>query len=171
MMNRKIKRLEKILCIIRVTMVLGLSGFVAVAEAAVEKTGIKDVTSVTGKAAKKIGSNVPSSLGAQSLLQMILGLAFVVGLVLLLAWFSRRFGKKQLTGGLQMNILGSLNLGSREKIALVEVGDKQILIGITPAGISNLHTFDEPVIDTSKAENIAPNQFSQILGQVLQRGK
>jgi Cu(I)/Ag(I) efflux system membrane fusion protein len=35
---------------------------------------------------------------------------------------------------------------TRERIALVDVGGKQILIGVTPQAIRTLHVFDEPVV-------------------------
>ncbi len=40
-----------------------------------------------------------------------------------------------------MHILQSLSLGVKEKLVLVKIGDKQLLLGITPGKITCLDTF------------------------------
>lgn len=48
-----------------------------------------------------------------------------------------------------IKVVSVMALGARERLALVEVGGQQILLGITPSAIRTLHVFDEPVVDAS----------------------
>jgi flagellar protein FliO/FliZ len=66
--------------------------------------------------------------------------------------------------GFPMKTLGVLPMGVKEKILLVEVGDKQILLGMTPQNINTLAIFDEPIIDaTFKKESAFSSKLKHIL--------
>lgn len=87
-------------------------------------------------------SNVP---------MVVLTLLAIVAFIFVLGWLAKRLGATGLVSGRQMRVVSALSLGTRERVALIEVGDKdrggkQILLGITAQSISLLHTFDTPVI-------------------------
>lgn len=54
-----------------------------------------------------------------------------------------------------IRLLGALKVGSREKILLLQSGDKQLLVGVAAGSVRTLHVFDgtdEPVLeDASRA--------------------
>ncbi|HEX9171220.1 MAG TPA: flagellar biosynthetic protein FliO [Telluria sp.] len=78
---------------------------------------------------------------AGSLLQTILALSFVLALLAGLAWFMKRFGARALMGGsVNLRIVGSLNLGGRERLMVVEVGDQWIVVGASPGRVNALAT-------------------------------
>ncbi len=104
----------------------------------------------------------PVSTG--SIMQMLLGLLLVVGLILLLAWLLRRFT------GLQgqhraMQVVASLPLSAREKLVLVQVGDKQVLLGVAPGRVSHIESYEEPLIQPGSPAG----EFAMRLQQVMQR--
>jgi len=75
--------------------------------------------------------------------QVLIGLVFVLVLILGLAWFLKRFGTFQTALGGQMKILGGLSLGARDRVVLMQVGETQLLLGISPGRIQRLHVFAE----------------------------
>jgi flagellar protein FliO/FliZ len=77
---------------------------------------------------------------AGSLLQTILALAFVLALLAGLAWFMKRFGPKAAGGTANLRIVGSLNLGGRERLMVVEVGNQWIVVGASPGRVNALAT-------------------------------
>ncbi|MBQ5948601.1 flagellar biosynthetic protein FliO [Massilia sp. ST3] len=83
----------------------------------------------------------PSSPAAGSLMQTILALVLVLAVLAGLAWFLKRFAPKMM-GGANSNLrmVGSLNLGGRERIMVVEVGDQWIVVGASPGRINALAT-------------------------------
>jgi len=83
------------------------------------------------------GSAVPSTGG---LLQTIFALILVLGLLLGLAWFMKRFGPRGMAGGANVKLVGALNIGGRERIMVVEVGDQWIVVGASPGRVNALAT-------------------------------
>lgn len=86
-----------------------------------------------------------SPVGAGSVLQMIAGLALVVVLIFALAWAVRRFGNVNVNARGALRVVGALSMGSRERVVLIEAGDKQILLGVAPGRVQTLHVLDEPI--------------------------
>lgn len=104
-----------------------------------EETGKTAETAAPVQAADSIGTFV--SLGV--------GLVVVVALIYGCAWIIRRMnGMSGMNNG-AIKVVSVMALGARERIALIEVGEQQILLGITPSTVRTLHVFDEPVVDAS----------------------
>ena len=72
------------------------------------------------------------------LIRMVLSLAAVLALVGVLAWLAKRFRGGQLQGGL-IQIVSGLSLGPKDRVVLLRVGDEEILVGMSPAGMRPLH--------------------------------
>ena len=95
---------------------------------------------------------------------LALALVLVVGLILLLSWLAKRV--PGLGGGGVANpalrIVGSLALGPRDRLVVVEVGQTQLLLGVGAGGTRTLHTLDQPL---PSAEPKATPAFAQLLAQ------
>lgn len=104
-----------------------------------------------------------SSLDAFSLgniLNMFMGLAVVVALILGLAWVLRKYGRLPGNNLVDMKVIGGLSLGTREKAVLIEVENTRLLIGVTPGHIQTLHVLG--------AQNEQPRAFDKTLQQLQQ---
>lgn len=78
--------------------------------------------------------------GAGSLLQTILALLLVLGLLVGLAWAMKRYGPRMSGASADMRVVGSLSLGGRERIVVVEIGEQWIVVGAAPGRVNALHT-------------------------------
>jgi flagellar biosynthetic protein FliO len=90
-----------------------------------------------------IAIGAPGPVGGPStgsLLQTILALTFVLALLAGLAWFMKRFGPKAVGGSANLRIVGSLSLGGRERLMVVEVGNQWIVVGASPGRVNALAT-------------------------------
>ncbi|OON61315.1 flagellar biosynthetic protein FliO [Massilia sp. KIM] len=68
---------------------------------------------------------------------LVLVLAVLAGL----AWFMKRFGGRMMgTSNANLRIVGALNIGGRERIMVVEVGDQWIVVGASPGRVNALAT-------------------------------
>ena len=84
--------------------------------------------------------------GAASLGQVTVALLLVLAAVFAAAWVVRRvrgFGK---FGSPAISVLAEVGLGPKERAVLVQVGNKQLLLGVAPGRVSTLHVLDEPVV-------------------------
>ncbi len=84
------------------------------------------------------------SAGAQ-LLRLVAGLIFVLALVFVLSRLLPRLGGRGLTGGRGFRVVASLPVGQRERVVLLEVGNRQVMLGVAPGRVNTLHVLDEPV--------------------------
>ena len=98
---------------------------------------------------------------------LFLGLLFVLVVIVACAWLIKRMGVVSGTNNNTIKVLAVSSVGSRERIALVEVGGQQLLLGITQQHINTLHTFPEPVITAAEGEN--NSEFAQKLHRLMSR--
>jgi flagellar protein FliO/FliZ len=95
---------------------------------------------VTGPGRPVVVQPMTSAPAAGSLIQTILALCAVLGLLAVLAWFMKRYGPKAIAGSAHVRLVGALNLGGRERIMVVEVGDQWIVVGASPGRVNALAT-------------------------------
>lgn len=107
---------------------------------------------------------VGGSVGGQ-LTQLVLGLLLVVGLIFVLAWLMRRVQSIGPGNAQVIEMIGSRALGPRDRLVLVQVGEEQILLGITPGRITPLHVLKTPV-PTTESQPATP-EFAQRLMELL----
>ena len=110
----------------------------------------------------------PSSEASSDALNVSLGLIFILLLIFSLAWFMRKIGYSNISGQGQLKLLATMNLGQKEKIALIQVGKQQLLVGITANQINTLHVLDES-LETSEFQGAesGDNSFAKKLSETL----
>lgn len=108
--------------------------------------------------------------GVASLGQFVFGLVVVVGLILALAWMLRRMNHVQGSVQGRLRILAGLPLGSRERVVLLQVGDEQVLLGVSPGRVSRLHVLEKP-LDTGGGETgaVGENFRARLLAAMQRR--
>lgn len=109
----------------------------------------------------------PFSWGA--MLQLFAALVFVLIVFFGVIWVLKRFQPglaSAQTGSLR--VLASLPLGVRERLLLVQVGEQQLLLGVTPSGISLLHTLETMLPETTSNSATA---FAGWLRTAMERRK
>ena len=109
-------------------------------------------------------STLSSGVGGQ-LLQLVLGLLLVVGLIFTLAWLMRRVQRAGPAGNQVIELVGSRAMGPRDRLVLVQIGNEQVLLGVSPGSITALHVMKEPV-HVPETQNATP-EFAKRLMEVL----
>lgn len=84
---------------------------------------------------------------ALNLMSMLSSLLGVVLLILILAWLVKRFNP-QLGASTHFKIVRSMPLGARERLLVIEIDDKQHLLGVTPHSINYLYQLENPLPQT-----------------------
>ena len=90
-----------------------------------------------------------SPLGPGQALQVIVGLAIVLALIAAVAWLTRRMHTFRPQGSGHIRVIEGLSVGAREKLLLVQVDGRRVLLGMCPGRIEALHAFssDESSVD------------------------
>ncbi len=105
---------------------------------------------------------------AGNLIQTTLGLLVVLLVIGAAAWAFKRFGNIHVGAQGRMKIIGGISLGTRERAVLLQVGDQQLVIGVSPGRVQTLHVLDKPVLVEEKPEN-ATHFSSRLQSAILNR--
>lgn len=101
---------------------------------------------------------------SDQIITIIFALLAVIAMIYAIAWLAKRKQMVAGTGRLPMKTLAVMPMGVKEKIVLVQVGEQQLLLGLTAHSINTLATFDEPIMKEGES---APPEFAQRLKQVF----
>ncbi|QAX84062.1 flagellar biosynthetic protein FliO [Pseudomonas sp. DTU12.3] len=129
------------------------------------------LTVLAAEPAATIAASVPAATApmvnsgvAGQLTQLVFGLLLVLGVIFFLAWLLRRVQQAGPAGkGQVIELIGSRALGPRDRLMLVQVGNEQILLGLSPGTITALHVLKEPVPVPSTSEKATPDFAQQLL--------
>jgi len=101
------------------------------------------------------------------LVKLTLGLVFIIVLIFGLAWVARKMQLTPLSGQQLIRIVSAVSVGNRDRIALIEVGGEQILLGLSPGRIEKLHVLASPVSLDEQAPAYAQSPFAQKLAGLM----
>lgn len=121
-------------------------------------------------AAKDDTDKVVKTVSYEHVLNWSLGLVIVLCLFFACVWFMRKMGALPVNSRNSMKVLSGLSLGMREKLILVQIGDKQLVLGVTPGKIEKLLVLEgnEQLLQ-EKPDSRVDGEFSKTLKQVLTR--
>ena len=106
----------------------------------------------------------PLSIG--SMIEVFAGLAAVLLLFgVIVLGLKRMGGFRTCQQGGKMHVVDGISLSARYRVLQIHVGENQVLIGVSPSGISPITVFDETVIG---AQDLTPeNGFAGQLQKQL----
>jgi flagellar protein FliO/FliZ len=118
--------------------------------------------SVLAESTEPASRLVDSPLSAESLMTTGFSLVAVIALMLGLAWVFKRYVQVPGMGRGQIQMLGGISLGSREKALLISVEGRKVLLGVAPGRVQTLL-----VIDDADAGDLSfREQLSQVANDV-----
>lgn len=119
----------------------------------------------------------PSTLGgstdlAGSVGQMFFGLAVVIVVLVACLWLLKRLGAPR-GSARGLKVLGATPVGPRERVVLVEVGHKVLVLGVGPGQVNMLDTLtaDELSLPEAATRSDEPAGFAQRLKQMVEARK
>lgn len=133
--------------------------------------------SATVQKAQDNTSAASSPVGADQLANVTLGLLLVLGLIFGLAWLYRRYGNLPAFNRSNIQILGGVSLGPREKAILLEVEGERLLVGVAQGQVTKLHTLpktnnsDQDNNLSDNSGNVAKNQNDEAFAVALRQEK
>ena len=86
-----------------------------------------------------------AATSAGGLLQVTLSLLLVLAAVFAAAWVMRRLRGFGSASSKAIQIIADAPLGTKERAVLLQVGEQQLLVGVTPGQVSLLHVLPEKV--------------------------
>lgn len=102
--------------------------------------------------------------------RITIGLALIILLIFLLAWVMKKMQLAPQSGQQLIKIISAISVGHRDRIALIQVGEEQILVGLTPGRIQKLHEL-KTVVEVSQSDLMNTAAFSEKFTQLMGRNK
>ena len=115
----------------------------------------------------KLGDGTTEAVTAGSIVQMTVGLAIVLAVLIGGALLVRRLGNFPTVVDSPLKVITGLSLSPRDRLVVVQVGDKQLLLGLSPGRIQTLHVLEAP-LDMSTTPPSGLNALTQRFSSLLQ---
>jgi flagellar protein FliO/FliZ len=115
------------------------------------------------------GTDIPKqsarTVASGDIVEWGIGLLIVLSIFFLCIWSIRKLSGLTVSGAEKMRVVGGLSLGMREKVILLQVGKKQLILGVTPRRIETLHVLegDDCLIREETMPAIMETGFAQKL--------
>ncbi len=109
--------------------------------------------------------DMSSSLG-----QMLFGLAVVIAILFASLWAIKRLSAPRGVAT-HLKVLGAAPVGPRERVVLVELADKVLVLGVAQGSVSTLHVMDAADLPAPPVQAGGGKDFSAWLRQSVEQRK
>ncbi|MFJ4344787.1 flagellar biosynthetic protein FliO [Pseudomonas sp. NPDC089401] len=121
---------------------------------------------------------VPASLGVPAdnlvglgvLGKTALALGVVMACVLLFGWLASRIGARPSSAARLVQVVASTRVGQREKVVVVDVQGRRLVLGVTAQQVTCLSDLEAPAADPQAVVETAGRGFAQRLVEALKQG-
>ena len=119
------------------------------------------------------GTDIPKqaarTVASGDIAQWSIGLLIVLSVFFLCVWGVRKLTGLTVSGAEKIRVVGGLSLGLREKVIVLQVGKKQLVLGVTPGRIETLHVLegDDCLIKEATVPTTAETGFAQKLLEAI----
>ncbi len=108
------------------------------------------------------------TISSGDMLHWGVGLLIVLAIFFFCVWAMRKLSGTSVNGAEKMHVIGGLSLGMREKIILLQVGKKQLILGVTPGRIDALHVLEgDDCLNNEPLSGAKDGGFGAIVKQVM----
>lgn len=119
-------------------------------------------------------SAAPSITPTTSVFKMFFGLAAVLAVMAGVTWLVKRWLPNAGNSASVAKIVGGVSLGNRERLVVVQVADKWIVVGVAPGSVTSLANLDAgqalPESIVSSAGKATPvNEFASVLANWMKK--
>lgn len=111
-------------------------------------------------------------LSFSSIFSVFSALLFVLAMLFAAAWLLKRLQRVQMpAAGAAIQVVSQLQLGIKERVLLLRVGDENVLIGCTPGSLRSLHVWSGNLPQSTQSLVSAQPQFLDTIKAVLAERK
>ena len=106
-------------------------------------------------------ASIPTDpMSGSYLTQLVLGLLVVILCIVALAWFAKKMNRFHSVTNDSLKIISGISMGSRERIVLLQIGEEQLLVGVSPGRINKLHVLNSSITTSAGVSSNTENRPS-----------
>ena len=104
---------------------------------------------------------------AGSIVTMIFGLVIVLAAFYGLLHVLKRLQTQGASGQAKLNVIGAVSVGPRERVVLVEIGERVLVLGVAPGHVGTLDRLPSVAVPRNPAaQHVAPD-FAAKLARIM----
>lgn len=111
------------------------------------------------------GAAVPT-IDSFDMMRWLGALLIVLSLFFICVWLVRKASLFNISSNNQLRVVGGLSIGAKERIVLVQLGAKQLVLGVSPGRVETLHILEGDDCLLSKQDNQQDN-FAKKLNDAI----
>jgi len=96
-----------------------------------------------------------------------ISLLIVIAIILGCAWLLKRLGPNRRAGTQHLRVVASTPVGQRERVVIVEVADRWLVLGVGGGQVTKLDSMDPPATAAVADPSPAAGSFASRFGQAL----
>jgi len=104
--------------------------------------------------------SAPVAVESADVMRWLGGLIFVLAIFFFCVWLMRKTNLFNMHSNNQMRIIGGLSLGTKERLVLVQLGSKQLVLGVCPGRVETLHVLEGDECLSANATNPSEESFA-----------
>ena len=118
-----------------------------------------------------VAANAPAeSLPGIGLGRFFVGTVIVIGLLVMTLRYLPRFGGARAFEGSSFRVVSSLAVGQRERVVVIQAGERQLMLGVAPGRVEKICEFEEPLLKASLPGTAEKLPAQAWLARVIGRG-
>lgn len=136
---------------------------------------LTSIAAAGGKPAFAVPASTPLEpvTGVGAMLELALALAFVLAVIVAIAWVTRRMRSAYGASG-PVRVIAEVSLGQKERAVLVQVDGRRLLLGVASGSVSLLHAAEavegaDATPTAGAATGVAAPNFAALLRRSLGR--
>ncbi|MFC1750698.1 flagellar biosynthetic protein FliO [Pseudomonadota bacterium] len=103
--------------------------------------GAKDVDVKTETT--KVASSAVIQSPADQILKMVVGLIVVLIFIFIIAWLAKNYMGFSPSSNSALKPIAGVSVGQKERVVLLQVSDRQVLVGVSPGSVNMLYVLDK----------------------------
>lgn len=122
-------------------------------------------------AAEEVVAETQKSLphtSSEQMIKMVIGLLFVLMLIFLLAFLFKKYVGSSFIGNNSLKAIAGVSVGQKERVVLVQVGERQLVVGVAPGQVNMLYALEKGE-EVSVSNETNSSAFAEKLKQSLTR--
>ncbi len=134
-------------------------------------TGLASLTSLASTPGIAFASETAGISAAGSAVQVIFGLIMVLGVMMLIAWLFKRYAPGIGQNNSVARIVGGVSVGNRERVLVIEVADRWLVVGVSPSQVSGIANLEAGQANTEQLtqHSTVSHPFAKWLTQSMNR--
>ncbi len=106
---------------------------------------------------------------ADQIIKMVVGLIIVLVMIFAIAWLARNHMGFNPTSNAALKPIAGVSIGQKERVVLLQVSDRQVLVGVAPGSVNMLYVLDkesEVKVSDSNNKSLFAEKLKASLGKL-----